>query len=74
MNDKIVDFLGREIKAGCTIVYPVRRASSMWLSQMSVQQVTPKAITGYNPEGRRVTVHKFDTVVVVEPVKPATTA
>jgi hypothetical protein len=41
---------------------------------MSVQQVTPKAITGYNPEGRRVTVHKFDTVVVVEPVKPATTA
>jgi endonuclease/exonuclease/phosphatase family metal-dependent hydrolase len=68
------DFMGREITAGCTIVYPVRRASSMWLSRMEVQQVTAKSISGYNPEGRRVTVHKFDTVVVVEPLKPAAPA
>lgn len=63
----VIDCVGREIKPGCSIVYPVRRGSEMKLKRMRVQQVTPK-ISGFNTDGRRVYVQNFENVVVIVPL------
>ena len=44
------DYMGREIKAGDTLVYPVRRGSNMWLNRILVTQVLPDAVTGHNTD------------------------
>lgn len=70
----VTDCVGREIKAGCTILYPVRRGSRMWQSRMQVQLVAPEttskgaSVSGFNNDGRRVNVHNLDMVVVVVPL------
>lgn len=69
---KVVDRVGREITAGCSILYPVRRGSEMWLSQMNVQQIIPGNdcyLSGFNTDGRRVYVHNLKNVVVIVPVE-----
>lgn len=58
------DFLGREIMAGDTIIYPVRRGSAMWLNKLRVTQVLPDSLTGLNPDGRWVTVKNLGNVIV----------
>jgi hypothetical protein len=67
----VTDFMGREIAVGSTICYPVRRASSMWMVEMRVQQINLRgkdtSIAGYNTEGRRITIRNIQNVVVVEP-------
>jgi hypothetical protein len=67
--EKVVDLVGKEITAGCSVVYPVRRGSSMWLKKMQVQQVmggkNPE-LHGYNSEGRRVTIRNLDNCAVIE--------
>lgn len=70
------DFLGKEIKEGVTLVYPVRRMSAMWLKKITVTRIietsdrygsgTVKAIIGLNDDGRRIQVTKADRCVVVE--------
>jgi hypothetical protein len=60
------DFLGREIKAGDTVVYPVRRGSSMWMSRMKVEGTEGGKLTGLNPEGRRVALSNLTNIVVVQ--------
>jgi len=40
------DFLGRTIEVGDTIVYPVRRGSSMWLSKGEVEFVGEGELEG----------------------------
>jgi hypothetical protein len=62
------DFIGRAIAAGDTVVYPVRRGSSMWLNKMNVTQVADDHITGFNSDGRRITVKNLNNTVVVQPV------
>ncbi len=62
------DFMGREIKAGDTIVYPVRRGSRMWLNKLNVTMVEGEALKGYSPEGRLTTIKNLKNVVVVQPV------
>ena len=70
----VTDHVGREIKAGCSILYPVRRGSDMWLSTMTVQQVVPgdeqkpAYVSGFNTDGRRVSVHNLKNVVVIVPL------
>lgn len=70
----VKDCVGREIKAGCTILYPVRRGSRMWLSRLQVQsavpgdETRPPRVSGFNGDGRRVNVHNIDMVVVVVPL------
>jgi hypothetical protein len=70
---KVVDFVGREIKVGCSVLYAVRRGSGMWLKRMTVLQIVESGpngrpyLSGTTPDGRRVNVHKLDTVVVVVP-------
>jgi len=66
------DFLGRAIAAGNTVVYPVRRGSSMWLNKLAVTQVDDDHITGYNSDGRRITVKNLNNCVVVEPLPTET--
>lgn len=61
------DFVGIPIVAGCTVVYPVRRGSKMWLQKLSVQSVDLGKVHGFNSEGRRVTIHNIANVVVVNP-------
>ena len=62
------DFLGRAIAAGNTVVYPVRRGSNMWLNRLAVTQVDDDHITGFNSDGRRITVKNLKNCVVVEPL------
>jgi len=65
------DFMGREIKAGDTLVYPVRRGSSMWLNRLLVTQALADVVTGTNPEGRRITVKNLGNAVVVPSPAPS---
>ncbi len=62
------DFIGRAIVAGNTVVYPVRRGSDMWLNRLNVTQVAEDHITGFNKDGRRITVKNLANCVVVEPL------
>lgn len=69
---KVTDCVEREIKPGCTILYPVRRRSEMNLKKMKVQQVVPDMnghhVSGFNTDGRRVYVHNLENVVVAVPL------
>ena len=65
------DFAGRTIVAGATVAYPVRRGSSMWLNKLTVTLAADDYITGYNNEGRRVTVKNLKNCVVIESVNEA---
>lgn len=69
MNE-VHDFLGKEIVAGCWIVYPVRKGSKLWMSKARVQKVekvddqaTLYAVRG---DGRQVEITKISNCVVVE--------
>jgi len=74
-DNPVLDYFGRAIKAGDTVVYPVRQGSSMWMARMLVTQViggTTPRLSGTNPEGRRVSVHKIKNVIVVQlPTPPS---
>ena len=65
---QVTDCVGREIKPGCSILYPVRRRSEMNLKRMKVQQVIPDNVSGFNTDGRRVYVHNLQNTVVIVPL------
>lgn len=69
MPQTIVDFLGNTIRAGDTLVYPVRRKSQLYMNKIRVAELVQLregfAVTGYNDEGRRVTVRNLHNTVVV---------
>lgn len=69
-----LDFLGRQILAGDVIVYPVRRGSSMWLNRLRVTLVLPEGVKGLNAEGRWITVHNLNNVVVDVASRPQSVA
>jgi hypothetical protein len=64
------DFLDREIKAGCTVVYPCRRKSRMWLKTLKVIQVENDQLTGYDSFGYSIHIKNVQNCVVVEPKVP----
>jgi hypothetical protein len=73
MNEEVVDFLGKPIGVGDTIIYPVRAGAKMWLQKMKVSQVVtsgPKPrLVVYDPSSgtqRGHSVKNIHTVVVVE--------
>ena len=63
------DYLGRPIKPGDVVVYPVRRGSRMWLNRLHVQavEITPRgpSVSGYNNAGRRIAVHNLENCVIL---------
>jgi hypothetical protein len=61
-----VDFMGRTIVAGQTVVYPTRRKSQMWLNRLSVTQVWDDHIVGYSDKGRLLTIKNLENVVIVQ--------
>lgn len=72
-NKEARDFMGREIKVGDTVIYPVRAGSSMWLQKMRVSQVVTSGlnprIVVYDPtsaQQRGHSVKNLHTVVVVQ--------
>lgn len=65
------DFLGREIKVGDTVVYPVRRGSRLWMNRMTVVTTDADRLAGVNPEGRRVALGRIANVTVVQPPEVA---
>lgn len=60
------DFLGREIKVGDELVYPVRRRSSMWLRKITVTDLGNGTVSGTGGQGRRVTIFKTERSIIVE--------
>ena len=60
------DFLGRNIKVGDTLVYPVRRRSAMWLSAITVTDLGDGILHGTNRKGRRIKLSKPDRSVVIK--------
>ena len=65
------DFVGREIKAGDTVVYPVYCGSKLSMRRMTVMSTDNGKIGGLNPEGRRVYVSNLSNIVVVKPPEVA---
>ncbi len=59
------DFLGRRIKVGDTLVYPVRRKSAMWLSSITVTDLADSTLHGTNRKGRRIKLSKPDRTVII---------
>ncbi|MHB8108289.1 MAG: hypothetical protein ACYDH4_12835 [Candidatus Cryosericum sp.] len=64
----VLDFVGRAILPGDTVVYPWRRGSSMGLRKLTVTQVTETSVTGYSPAGRLTTLTTLANLVVANPV------
>ncbi len=64
-----LDFRGNQIKAGDTIVYPVRRKSSMWLKTLLVQAVRDTTngvrVSGTNEAGNPVSIQNIQNCIVV---------
>ncbi len=60
------DYLGQRIKVGNTLVYPVRRRSSMWLSTMTVTDLGHSVLHGTNHKGRRIKLSKPDRCVIIK--------
>lgn len=52
----MVDFLGREIHVGDTIVYPGRRGSSLWMNKAIVKDLYP---------AHQVTAGEWDEPLIV---------
>lgn len=69
-----VDFLGKPIKTGDLICYPVRRGSEMYLRKLRLHTIqtiqTVKGpifkLIGSNDAGRQVSVEKTDRVIVIK--------
>jgi len=61
----LTDFLGREIKAGDTLIYPVRRGSSMVLKKITVTSPGPTYVMGVNDAGRLITLRKPERSIFV---------
>jgi hypothetical protein len=69
----VVDFMGRAIKVGDTVVYPVRRRSDMILKKAVVcedpagQSYSIKqGVACFNERGRRVITQQPERCVVVQ--------
>lgn len=68
------DILGREIKVGQIVAYPVRQSSSMWMSYGEVKEIGEKTIKvmpsrgrwGTQPLGKLATTSRIDRVVIAK--------
>jgi hypothetical protein len=69
-----IDFLGREIKAGDTIIYPVRQGSAMWLKKLTLSHADCDGVCGYNNTGHLIHIKNLKNVIVVSPAAPNKTA
>lgn len=59
------DFLNNEIKPGCTVVYPSRRGSQMWLNTLRVTKSDETGLTGYSKVGRLLHIRNTGNCVVI---------
>jgi hypothetical protein len=66
------DYLGKSIKAGDTVVYPVRQGSEMWLQHMIVSHIEIIRATvpvfklhGTNSDGHLVKIQHANRCVVI---------
>ena len=75
MSDKLEpkDYIGKPIKAGYTVVYPVRQGSDMWLQHMIVSHieiiraaVPVFKLHGTNGDGRAVKLEHTNRCVVIK--------
>jgi len=68
------DFLGNLIQATDTIVYPVRRGSSIWLKKLLVNAVRSTAngvrVSGMNESGHPVSIQNIHNCIVVSACLP----
>lgn len=64
------DVLGEPIEVGCTICYPSRKRSKLWLRTLKVLAVNGNQISGLNRNGRNVTITRenCDDLVVAKGV------
>ena len=58
------DFLGREITVGCTVCYPVRRGSNLWLTTIKVESTSLNDFAG-RKNGKIVHVRNLNNCIVV---------
>lgn len=66
----MVDQLGEPIEVGCTICYPSRKRSKLWLRTLKVLAVNGNQISGLNVNGRNVSITREsgDSIVVAKGV------
>ena len=59
------DHRGIAIVPGCTVVYPVRRGSKMYLRSIRVTEAEDGEVIGFDDLGRRITVSTPERCTVV---------
>lgn len=69
-----VDYVGHTIKVGDRVAYPVRAGSSMWLTDMLVEEIlldndnsilSPYKLKGTNTRGNRCIVSNLGRCVIL---------
>lgn len=73
MSTKIIDYTGRRVRVGMTVVYPARRGSKMWLESIRITAIEERStgpiLVGYKPDRpdkRRTTVRNLTNLVIIE--------
>lgn len=64
------DCLGREITAGCEVIYPIRKAYTVKMHLMTVTGTEGGALHGFNSSGRKVRLTNVENVCILAPCKP----
>ena len=60
----ITDFFGRRFSKGDTIVYPLRKGSSMWLESAEVIDVGNDKLKILKPNGQKTTIKNFFNCII----------
>ena len=62
----MLDIVGKPIIPGCTVAYPVRKGSKMWMSVVSVTRILDEGgLIGLNKAGRHTRIKSVRNCVVV---------
>lgn len=65
------DFLGRELKVGDTIAYPMRQGSRMWMQSGTIRSIHPDCVKITRPNGKKTAIRATSRIVLVKGVDNA---
>ncbi len=64
------DCLGREITAGCDVIYPIRKSYTVNMHVMKVTGTDNGHLYGFNSAGRKISLKNVENVCILAPLKP----
>lgn len=60
------DYLGKEVKVGDEIIYPLFKGGVLSYGHLTVEQISTDQIKGFNRFGRRNIIKRISTIIRVE--------